>query len=84
MTLHAGSDTPADVIAAINAADLGLNAEYNNNAIVVASSTVGVSFTIDIVNGEDDAYLILVLLGLHPLSKHKLLKVSVIHLQQTI
>ena len=55
--LNAGSDTPADVIAAINAADLGLNAEYNNDAIVVTSSTVGESFTIDIVNGEDDAVL---------------------------
>ena len=55
--LAAGSDTPADVISAINAADLGLNAEYNNDAIVVTSSTVGVSFTIDIVNGADDAVL---------------------------
>ena len=50
--LNAGSDTPADVIAAINAADLGLNAEYNSDAIVVTSSTVGESFTIDIVNGD--------------------------------
>ena len=55
--LNDGSDTPADVIAAINAADLGLTAEYNNNSIVVASSTVGVSFTIDIVNGEDAGVL---------------------------
>ena len=55
--LAAGSDTPADVIAAINAADLGLNAEYNSDAIVVTSSTAGGKFKLSIVNGTDDAVL---------------------------
>ena len=82
--LNDGSDTPADVIAAINAADLGLTAEYSDDSIVVTSSTVGVSFTIDIVNGEDASVLDPELPGLHQLLTLKLLKFSVIHLQQTI
>ena len=33
--LDAGSDTPADVISAINAADLGLSAEYKNDQLLL-------------------------------------------------